>query len=159
MKADSVAGGVGLVFSLAYLALALQIPLSSLTTAGVGPRAFPIAIGIALALATLALLVKGLREARDDEDEPAEPVEAADDTLAQSPARFGVVIALLLGYIFLFVTLGYVISTALFVLAVTMYLDPRKWIRNLVYAVLFPLVVYFVFTELLQVTLPTGPMG
>lgn len=157
MKADSVAGGVGFVFSLAYLAMALQIQSPSVSAAAVGPRTFPIAIGVALALASLALLVKGLREASSDEgDETTEPVEEEDDTLAQSPTRLGVIIALLVGYILLFVPLGYVISTFLFLLAVTMYLDSRHWIRNLVYAILFPLVVYFVFTELLRVTLPTG---
>lgn len=160
MRADSVAGGVGFVFSLAYLAIALQIPLSSLSAAGVGPRVFPIAIGVALALASLALLVKGLREAPGDEGgDPAEPVEEEDDTLAQSPTRLGVIIALLFGYILLFVPLGYMISTFLFVSAITMYLDSRHWIRNLVYAILFPLVVYLVFTELLRVTLPTGPLS
>lgn len=163
IRADSVAGGVGFLFSLAYLAMALQIPSSSSLAALTGPRMFPITIGVALALASLALLVKGLREAPSDEDsEPAEsvePVEEEDDTLAQSPIRLGVIVALLFGYILLFVPLGYVISTFLFVLAVTMYLDSRHWIRNLVYAILFPLVVYFVFTELLRVTLPAGLLG
>lgn len=160
MRADSVAGGVGFVFALAYLAMALQISSSSLSATAVGPRTFPIAIGAALALASLALLVKGLRETSSEEGgETAEPVEEEDDTLAQSPTRLGVIIALLVGYVLLFVPLGYVVSTFLFILAVTMYLDSRHRIRNLVYAIVFPLVVYFVFTQLLQVTLPTGPLG
>lgn len=157
MRVDSVAGGVGVAFSLVYLAIALQIPSSFSSAELVGPRVFPIAIGVALALASLALLVKGLREASSDEGgEPAEPVEEEDDTLEQNSTRLGVIIALLFGYILLFVPLGYLISTFLFVLTVTMYLDSRHWIRNLVYAILFPIVVYFVFTELLRVTLPTG---
>lgn len=157
MRADSVAGGVGFVFSLAYLAVALRIPFLPSSVETVGPRVFPIAIGVALALASLALLVKGLREEPSDEGgEPAESVEQEDDTLTQSATRLGVIVALLFGYILLFVPLGYVISTFLFILAVTMYLDSQHWIRNLVYAVLFPLVVYFVFTELLRVTLPAG---
>ncbi len=160
MKADSVAGGVGFVFSLAYLAIALQIPSSSFSAAAVGPRVFPMAIGIAFALASLALLAKGLREApTDGGGETAEPVEEEDDTLTQSPTRLGVIVALLFGYILLFIPLGYLIATFLFILAVTMYLDSRHWIRNLVYAILFPLVVYFVFTELLRVTLPGGLLG
>lgn len=160
MKADRVAGGVGFVFSLAYLAMALQIPLLPFTGTLEGPRVFPIVIGVMLALASLALLLKGLREAPSDEDGgPAEPVEEEDDTLVQSPTRLGVIIALLFGYILLFVPLGYIISTVLFVLAITMYLDSRHWIRNLVYAIVFPLAVYFVFTELLQVTLPAGPLS
>jgi putative tricarboxylic transport membrane protein len=160
VKADSVAGGVGFVFSLAYLAIALQITPSPSSAVLIGPRVFPIAIGVAFALASLALLAKGLREAPSDAGgEPAEPVEEEDDTLTQSPTLLGVIVALLFGYILLFIPLGYLISTALFILAVTMYLDSRHWIRNLVYAVLFPLVVYFVFTELLRVTLPGGLLG
>lgn len=160
MRADSVAGGVGFVFSLAYLAMALQIPPSPFSATLVGPRVFPIAIGAALALASLALLVKDLREAPSNEGgEPEEPVEEEDDTPAQSPTRLGVAIALLFGYILLFVPLGYAISTFLFVLAITMYLDSQHWVRNLVYAILFPIIVYLVFTELLQVTLPAGPLS
>ncbi len=160
MRADSVAGGVGFAFSLAYLMMALQIPSPSVSVTAVGPRTFPLAIGVAFALASLALLVKGLREASSEEGgETAEPVEEEDDALAQSPTRLGVIIALLVGYVLLFVSLGYVVSTFLFVLAVTMYLDSRHRIRNLVYAIVFPLVVYFVFTQLLQVQLPTGILG
>lgn len=159
MRADSVAGGVGVALSLAYLVVALQIPSSS-SSAVAGPRVFPIAIGVALALASFALLVKGLRKVSNDEGGvPVEPIEEEEGTLAQSPTRLGVVIALLFGYLLLFVPLGHVISTFLFVFATTMYLDSRHWIRNLVYAILFPLVVYFVFSELLGVTLPTGVLS
>ena len=40
-----------------------------------------------------------------------------------------------------------------------MYLDRRCPVRNFVYSLLFALVVYYVFTELLTVVLPAGPLG
>lgn len=159
MRANSVAGGVGLVVSLAYLAVALRIPSLPSSVETVGPRVFPMAIGIALALASLALLVQGIREASSDEGGKAvEHDEDESDTLAQSPIRLSVIIALLFSYILLFIPLGYIISTLLFILTITVYLDSRRWIRNLVYAIVFALVVYFVFTQLLRVPLPPTPL-
>jgi putative tricarboxylic transport membrane protein len=66
---------------------------------------------------------------------------------------------LLLGYILIFVPLGYAISTFLFMLAVTMYLDHEHWVRNLVYAVVFSVVVYSIFVYVFGVQLPAGVLG
>jgi putative tricarboxylic transport membrane protein len=93
------------------------------------------------------------------EEPEAEEAEGLDDNPAQSPARFAVVAGLLLGYILLLLPLGYVISTFLFLFGTTMYLDRRRPVRNFVYSLLFALVVYYVFTELLTVVLPAGPLG
>ncbi len=164
MNANTIAGGVMFVFALVYLAMAFQIPQSSFRNAAVGPRALPIVIGLTLAVASLALVVKGMREpaAREPSGEaagglPAEVFE--EETPPQDPVRLVVVVGLLLAYIFAFIPLGYVISTFLFLLAVTMYLDRAHLVRNVVYSVVFPVLVYFVFTQLLTVALPPGLLG
>ena len=66
---------------------------------------------------------------------------------------------LLLGYILIFVPLGYAISTFLFMLAATTYLDRGHWVRNLVYAVVFSAVVYSIFVFVFGVQLPAGVLG
>lgn len=152
VNADTVAGGVMLAFALFYLASALTIEKSSFGDAPVGPKALPIVIGAALAVAALALVARSLRRTQTGEREgdPENP--------AQSPARFAVVAGLLLVYIVVFLPLGYMISTFLFLLGTTMYLDRAHPVRNVVYALAFSLIVYFVFTELLEVVLPAGPL-
>jgi putative tricarboxylic transport membrane protein len=160
LNADTVAGGIGFAFALAYLAAAFTIPEGSFSNAAVGPAALPIVIGAALAVASLTLAARGVLRGAPVEKEPeAEAAEKPDGNPAQSPARFAVVAGLLLGYILLFLPLGYVVSTFLFLFGTTMYLDRGRPVRNVVYSLLFALIVYYVFTELLTVVLPAGPLS
>lgn len=57
MKSDRIFGLVGLVTALAYIASATQIQTSFLTDP-VGPKAFPILIGVVAAISCLFLLVR-----------------------------------------------------------------------------------------------------
>lgn len=142
-----------LAYALFYIAMAFNIPSSSFSNAAVGPKALPIAIGGALTIAALALIVRRLRGSQEDGG------IAAGEMPPQNPVRFAVLVAILVGYVLVFVPLGYVISTFLFIVGVTMYLDRERPVRNVVYALVFSVVVYFVFSQLLGVTLPTGPLG
>lgn len=153
-SSDAVTGGVVLAFAVFYLISTFAIPPSSFTNAAVGPRAMPIVIGVGLILAALALIARGLRGSVEEGDGVLQ-----EETPPQSPVRFAVIVGLLLAYILLFLPLGYVLSTFLFILSMTMYLDRGHPVRNVIYALVFSLVVYFVFTELLGVTLPHGPLG
>ena len=63
---------------------------------------------------------------------------------------------MLLGYILLFLPLGYVVSTFLFLFGTSMYLGRGRPVRKVVYLLLFALIVCYVFTELLTVVLPAG---
>lgn len=153
LNADVVAGGVVLAFAVFYLAATFAIPQSSFTNAVVGPRAMPLVIGLGLVIASVALIVRGLRGV------PGSHGVAEEETPPQSPVKFVVVVGLLLAYILLFMPLGYVLSTFLFILGVTMYLDRGHPVRNVIYALVFSVVVYAVFTGLLGVVLPPSPLG
>jgi putative tricarboxylic transport membrane protein len=157
INSDTVAGGILLAFALFYLATASTIEKSSFGDAPVGPKALPIIIGVGLAFASLALMARSLRQTPAGEQ--AEEREEDPDNPAQSPARFFVVVGLFLGYVIVFLPLGYMISTFLFLLGTTMYLDREHPVRNVVYSLAFSMIVYFVFTELLGVVLPMGPLG
>src|SRR5699024_6515936 len=65
-------------------------------------------------------------------------------------------IAGLIGYSYLVAPLGYIIATFLFIMAITWVAGSRRWLQNLLVAVLFPVAVYFSFNELLGVRLPAG---
>lgn len=160
LNADTVAGVIGFAFALAYLASAFAIPAGSFSNAAVGPAALPVVIGAALAVASLTLAARGFLRGPPAREEPeTEAADELDDNPAQSPARLAVVAGLLLGYILLLLPLGYVISTFLFLFGTTMYLDRGRPVRNVLYSLIFALVVYYVFTELLTVVLPAGPLG
>ncbi len=149
LNTDTVAGGIGFAFALASGRLVLKRRRR--------PAALPIVIGAALAVASLALAVRGVLRGAPVEKEPeAEGAEELDDNPAQSPARFAVVAGLLLGYILLLLPLGYVVSTFLFLFGTSMYLGRGRPVRKVVYSLLFALIVCYVFTELLTVVLPAG---
>ena len=142
------------VFAVGYLAAAFAIPESSFENTPVGPKAVPIAIGVALATASLALAIRGFVWGRSRRD-----AASGDEAPPQDLRKLGVVALMLLGYILIFVPLGYAISTFLFMLAVTTYLDHEHWMRNLVYAVVFSVVVYSIFVYVFGVQLPAGVLG
>jgi putative tricarboxylic transport membrane protein len=154
---DVVAGGFMFVFAVAYLVAAFAIPKPSFENAVVGPRAVPIAIGVALGAASLALAIRGFLKGRSARD--TAPGAPGEDAPPQDLSKLGVVALLLLAYILIFEPLGYALSTFLFMLAATMYLDRDRWIRNLVYAVVFSAVVYSIFVYVFGVQLPAGILG
>jgi putative tricarboxylic transport membrane protein len=154
VDSDVVAGGFMFVFAVGYLAAAFAIPKPSFENAVVGPKAVPIAIGVALAAASLALAIRGFVWGKSRRD-----AASGDEAPPQDLRKLGVVALMLLGYILIFVPLGYAISTFLFMLAVTTYLDREHWMRNLVYAVVFSVVVYSIFVYVFGVQLPAGVLG
>jgi putative tricarboxylic transport membrane protein len=154
VDSDVVAGGFMFVFAVGYLAAAFAIPESSFENTPVGPKAVPIAIGVALAAASLALAIRGFVWGKSRRD-----AASGDEAPPQDLRKLGVVALMLLGYILIFVPLGYALSTFLFMLAATTYLDREHWIRNLVYAVVFSVVVYSIFVYVFGVQLPAGILG
>jgi putative tricarboxylic transport membrane protein len=142
------------VFAVGYLAAAFAIPESSFENTPVGPKAVPIAIGVALATASLALAIRGFVWGKSRRD-----AASGDEAPPQDLRKLAVVALLLLAYILIFVPLGYALSTFMFMLAATTYLDREHWIRNLVYAVVFSVVVYSIFVYVFGVQLPAGVLG
>jgi putative tricarboxylic transport membrane protein len=70
-----------------------------------------------------------------------------------------VVVAMFIGYALIFIPLGYMVSTALYLAAMVTVIDRARWKRNLAFAVLFAVIVYYAFTRLLAVQLPAGILG
>jgi putative tricarboxylic transport membrane protein len=68
-------------------------------------------------------------------------------------------VAGLLVYALLLEALGFLLSTILLVLYQTRVIQRDHWVRNVVTAVIFSLVLYFGMTRLLSVKLPEGVLG
>ena len=59
-------------------------------------------------------------------------------------------------YFSVFTTLGFMISTSIFLLGMTAWFNRGRWKMNVLTSVLFSVGSYFMFTKLLGVTLAQG---
>ena len=67
--------------------------------------------------------------------------------------------ALFFVYLAILIPVGFLLSTAAFLMGLTSIYVPEKWIRNLIFSVLFSVVVYAAFVYGLAVYLPVGILG
>jgi len=143
--------------------------------AAVGPRIFPMVVGVGFLVAGAALLLGALRRgdpALAPTPAPVSPAErtatAPDDALGirdddpstaptDWPTLAGVA-ALLAGYVVLFVPLGFILSSALLLVGGARVLGSRSPVRDVAAGVLVSLAAYVVFTRLLGLELPPGPL-
>ncbi len=118
--------------------------------AAVGPRVFPIIVGIGILAVGLALLWSSLRggAAEADEFNPA----------ADWPTLLGMAAALA-AFIFLYRPLGFVVAATLFLVAGAWVLGSRSPVRDVIAGLLVSGVTFFAFTRLLGLELPAGPLG
>ena len=145
MKLDRILAVSLFVLSSGYLALTFLIPEPSGAYAAVGPRAFPIVIGIGLISCSLWV---GLSEARS--------------LVAPIPTdwRLSVFSALtFLAYILLLEPVGYLLATVGLITLESRLLGSRDWFRNLIVSVVITASVYGVFNLLLDIRLPEGLLG
>lgn len=166
---DVWAGAVVTAAGIGYTGASLAIPAAPSASTVLGPSAVPLAIGIALVAAGAGLAVHGVRQQSSvpgahGAGAGAQTPESGDSQPPAGPPpvdrrRFWTVTALLAAYVIAFIPLGYLLATAVFLLALTSYLQPRRPRRNVGYAIVFPLVVYAVFSYGLQVDLPVGLFG
>jgi putative tricarboxylic transport membrane protein len=177
-REDAIGGIVVLALAAVVLIGGLAIPDSSYANAVLSPRDFPWLIGLLMAVAGAVMLLRNASALWPNHERsktaPESEVSTDDDASAsadgqedvstpsrpaQNPWILALLLALLLGYILIFVWLGYVLSTFLFLSCATMLLAPKKPVRNLIFAVTFSVIVYLSFTKGLNVLLPSGPLG
>jgi putative tricarboxylic transport membrane protein len=182
-REDAISAIVVLALAALILIGGLRIPDSSYANAVLSPRDFPWLIGLLMAVAGIVLLLRNASALMPNRDRSkikeeskgataadasgpvaSEPTDSSDDVLAtgrpaQDPRILGLLLLLLLGYILVFVWLGFVLSTFLFLASAAMLLAPKRPIRNVIYAAALSIAVYLLFTVGLNVLLPPGPLG
>jgi putative tricarboxylic transport membrane protein len=163
---DARAGVVAAVLGGVYLAAAFWIEPDPSSTSVVGPRAAPMVIGAATLVCAVALVVQALRSpARadgDGSDRTGQPEseESQGESRRLSQRQVLVVSAIFAAYVVAFIPLGYLLSTFLFLVGLTTYVDRDKLPRNCLYAAVFSSLVYVLFNYGLQVQLPSpGLLG
>ncbi|MFL0459683.1 tripartite tricarboxylate transporter TctB family protein [Kytococcus sedentarius] len=165
-RREVLVGLTVLVAGLLLLVAALQIAEPARQSPGFGPRVLPLAVSSGLVICG-ALLVWGALRGRDPRaglgddllgEEDGDRVEEVLDW-DEPPVPWtglAVVVGSLVLYAVLFIPLGFIASTLIFLMALTTWIHPGAWLRNLIFAVVVPIGVYFLFTEVLAVKLPSG---
>ena len=155
--------GAGLLtLGAAYLAAAFLISEPEGGYAAVGPRVFPIAIGIALVAVALWTAFRAHGAAGAPSSGPAKaraaPAPDADSSAADwrsaAPSTL-----LFLAYIALIEPLGYLLATTAFIALEARLLGSRRWGRDLLAALAVTVSVYVLFNLVLGLRLPGGLLG
>ncbi len=134
-----------LAASAGYLAAASTIASPEGGYVTVGPRVFPLGIGVGLAAVALRI---GLRP------DPRDPAAPAADWRAAAPSAL-----CFLAYMLLLERAGYLLSTTAFVAVEARLLGSRHWRRDLAAAIVIAVSVYALFGSLLGIRLPPGLLG
>lgn len=145
------AGVVGLVLSVVYLWAASALPIG--TMARPGAAIFPLACGSLLAIASATLVIQQYR---------ARTTEGSTETV-QLPRhaelrRILVFAAMLLLFVPLLTAVGYLGATFILVVVLlrALKLGSRAWWRVIAMSAVISVVTWLLFTELLNVHLPSG---
>ena len=151
MKHDFTLAGFIIVFAGAFIAGAFMIDEPVTTFSAVGPRAFPIMIGIGMLLSGVWLgLQTWHRQTNAFKFSDLEEIDWK---------TWGATVLVFLVYILIFEPVGYLISTAVFLFVVARVLGSRAWLRDTIVSVTTSLAVYYFFNGLLKVGLPKGLLG
>jgi putative tricarboxylic transport membrane protein len=117
---------------------------------GLTPRAFPIAIGLALLAAGVAVALTAWRRAEDG--------RALDWPARAGFQRLGVVLGATAVYIASVSLVGYPLASLLFVTGLAAYLGRAASLSAVAAGVGTAFVLYAVFIRLLGLALPSGPL-
>jgi putative tricarboxylic transport membrane protein len=146
--ADRIVFFGSVLLAVVYLYATSQIPTIEMMDP-LGPRAFPVLLGISLLVVAGLLLL----EIRRGTVAPSSPASAQNQ-------GYWLMIAAVSGWMALyfaaFEKLGYLIDTTAFLLGLMAYFHRGKWTANILTAVLFSGGSFFLFTKVLGVTLPKG---
>lgn len=113
----------------------------------VGPDIFPLVLGGILILLSLRLFYETFRY----------QVKSGEKVEMQYKLFVIIFIATLI-YVLTLETIGYVITTFVFLLVCFQAMEKGKWIKSLIISAAFSGVVYYVFVEILKGTLPGWPI-
>ncbi len=150
MVTDRVIFACTVLIAVVYLYATTLIPSLEIGDP-LGPKAFPRLLGICLLIAAGLLALEIWRDHKAKVPPPAEGELA--------PWRhIGVILAVTVWtglYYLAFERLGYVVATAIYLVALTAWFHRGKWVANGVTSLLFAGLSYWMFVKL-DVRLPTG---
>lgn len=121
-----------------------QFNMTFIGNTGLGPDFFPKVIAITLFILSAMLFAGSLKN--KDKKSIYNP---------NMKYTFMVIFAFAV-YVFLIDRVGYLVSTVIFAFVVITILKSKSKILNIIFAVVFPIALYLLFTYAFKVSLPTG---
>jgi putative tricarboxylic transport membrane protein len=135
---------------LIYSALTVQEGFAKVDP--VGPKFFPMVVGIAALLLALVLAVAIPRGSKGE----ADAGEDIDPDMPSDWRTVGLLVALFVAMILLVNTLGWVIMSAIFFACAATILGSKHYVRNVAIGVTLALVSFYAFYSGLGILLPAG---
>nr|WP_236055522.1 tripartite tricarboxylate transporter TctB family protein [Streptomyces sabulosicollis] len=139
-----------LAAGVAVLGWAFAIPEGAIEQ-DVGPRAFPLLVGVGLCVAASVAVVQAFRGS-----DPALTEQAREEARLTEWRPVAALLALLVCYLFALAPCGYWQSTAVLFALVARVLGSRRTLRDALIGLVLALAVYFLFDRLLGIHLPPG---
>jgi putative tricarboxylic transport membrane protein len=154
LRADFILAVTVFIVAAIYLYVDAGLPTARIGDP-LGPKAFPALVGGGLILSALLLALETWSKRRVLDDTTVEPRSKDEKHLYL--VMIGMVAWAGL-YYFVFETLGYLLATPIFLFGLLSYFNHRKYLTNVLVALGFTAVVYLLFSILLGVPLPAGPL-
>ncbi|MBO0997766.1 tripartite tricarboxylate transporter TctB family protein [Bacillus sp. SD075] len=139
--------------SVAFLAVGVLFMIGSKKLASssygssVGPDIFPFVLGLVLAVLSIRLFYEAFR---------SKVQESGKEKLEYKP--FIIILLSTLIYILTLETVGYVITTFLFLFVCFQTMERNKWVTSLIISAGFSGIIYYLFVNILKGTLPGWPI-
>lgn len=146
MKFDRFAAVAFLAVGVLFMIGSRNLSSSSYGSS-VGPDIFPFVLGLVLAALSIRLFYEAYRSKRQ---------ESSKEKLEYKP--FIIILLSTLIYILTLETIGYVITTFLFLFVCFQTMERSKWVTSLIISAGFSGIVYFLFVNVLKGTLPGWPI-
>lgn len=143
---DSYASIVFFIIGLLFIVESRRISESAYGS-NVGPDIFPMGLGAILVLLSIRLFYEAIKSKPHTEE-----CERPDYK------KFVIILGAALGYVLVLETIGYVISTFVFLFISFQVIQRGKWLHSVIISAGFSIIVYYVFVKLLQGTLPGFPI-
>ncbi len=150
MLTDRIIGAVMLLLAAVYLYATAQIPSLEIGDP-LGPKAFPVLLAIAMIVAVVMLFFETFKANAGDAQRLQLRREDRRHLLLIGGATLWTAL-----YFWVFDSAGYLVSTAIYLLAMMVVFNRGKWLANTLTAVLFALGSYVLFVKILGVALPKG---
>jgi putative tricarboxylic transport membrane protein len=146
IKFDRVASVMFLAVGVLFIIGSKQLSSSSYGSV-VGPDIFPFILGIILVLLSIRLFYETIISKGE---------HRAKGNLEYKP--FFIIFVATLAYILTLETIGYVITTFVFLFVCFQTMERSKWVSSLIISAAFSGIVYYLFVEVLKGTLPGWPV-
>ncbi len=143
---DRIASVLFLAVGVLFIIGSQQLGNSSYGSA-VGPDIFPLILGSILVLLSIRLFYETFIRKNE---------QGSKEKIRYKP--FLIIFTATLFYILTMETIGYVITTFLFLFVCFQTMERSKWVQSLIISACFSGFIYFLYVEILKGTLPGWPI-